>query len=227
MRKLLFVLVTWKKEALISCILCCLFLCSCTYKADVQPVTTATVYSSYDEKIGGNIAVLVEHNDLFKCADAGIYADTPHKFPMDITNSLVDSVIMLSKQLFDNSEYVLEQPSIKNENKKLFDGTLIVKGKHFEPRLQFKNRFWDTPSAEADIEIAFDFTVKDKYGNTLIYSTVKSTGETIQNANSDYSGGAKALSVAASKALEDCLEQMAEKISNSEKVRKYLMPTQR
>lgn len=227
MRKLLFMLMGYKKAVLISGVLCCISICSCTYKADVKPVTTATVYSSYDEKIDGNIAVLIEHNDLFKCVDAGTYADTPHKFPMDITNSLVDSIIMISNQIFGKSEYVLEYPSIGDTDKNMFDCILIVKGKHFEPHLQFKNRFWDTPSAEADIEIAFDFAMKDKDGNTLIYSNVKAIGKTIQNANSDYSGGAKALSVAASKALEDCIEQMAEKISNSEKVRKYLIRTKK
>ena len=192
----------------------------CSYKASVPSVDVANIYTSYEEKIPGTVALIVDaQEDVFdRTIKPNTYTLGAHKYPIAAATAFKTSVLNTTKSVFEN---VVDRNEIPNTQQMYADnlnGYLIVHVKHFEPRISFIQGFWSA-TASSTVEIAFDFTVRDK-NNGLIFSSAVSASRTAEgDAGGAGAGGAPVIADATKKAVTEALERYAERLSNSSKLR--------
>ena len=192
----------------------------CSYKASVPAVDVANIYTSYEEKVPGTVALVVDaQEDVFdRTIKPNTYTLGAHKYPIAAATAFKTSVMNTTKSVFENVVDKNEIPSIEQMYTDNLNGYLVVHVKHFEPRISFIQGFWSA-TASSTVEIAFDFTVRDK-NNNLIFSSAVSASRTAEgDAGGAGAGGAPVIADATKKAVTEALERYAERLSNSSKLR--------
>jgi hypothetical protein len=191
----------------------------CAY--NVQPVATKAinVYSTYDSKIPGHFAVVLDESirNLNREIKPVSHVCSAHTYPVSLGDAIAVSVKHTLDLLFEQTVEETATPSRDAMKAQGLRGTVLVRMEDFSPRLSCSMGFWSgTCSANTDIS----FGVKIQGTNEAILATSVSGSKTSDgDAGANCDGGANVLSESITRATKDALERLAERISNSPKLR--------
>jgi len=196
-----------------------LILSSCAY--NVQPVSTKAIniYSAYETKIPGAYALIID--DSVRNVNREIapvsYVCSAHRYPIAVGDSLAVSV----KQTLDSVfEQVIEQrtlPSSESLSKVGLNGTILVKLDDFSSRILCTQGFF-RGTCTASTDISFGVTVRGI--SESLFATAASGSKTADgDAGGACGGGAEVIADSITRATRDALERLAERLSNSTRLR--------
>lgn len=189
----------------------------CTYHSTAPISASYNVYSNYGEKIPGRYALHIEGDEFSGSFKAQGYNCSFHTFTQDAGGAFSQSVIQTFENLVDYIEPV-EHPLDRNDIvMRGLDGQIVVKAENMDARIRVIPGFWNA-EIEVDIDLAANMTV-DSMNERLLGTSVSGDGDAITSAGSACGGGAEAMSLATSDALEELMQRLGERLSNSPRVR--------
>ena len=111
----------------------------CGYKTTVNTVSGINVYSSYEEKIPGRFALVVDSQPelLTKKVKASSFTCSAHNFPVALSNTFESSIYEATKSIFEEVATRVTIPSKEEMSKDELSGYILVKATHFEPKVTF------------------------------------------------------------------------------------------
>lgn len=189
---------------------------------NVKPVVSPAIniYSSYEDKIPGTFILILD--STVKSCTRDVRASTHfcsgHTYPVDIGEPLSVSIERTMQSIF---EIVILKDSVPVEgelNELNAQGFIVVRLDHFQPRLSFTQGMW-TNRDEATSDLSLGITIQGRNGPLLGASAGAS--RTVQHDAANCPDGAIALSEAISLSIKEAMERMAEKVTNSQKLREY------
>jgi hypothetical protein len=187
----------------------------CSHEVTVKPTVSPVAYKLMDQKVEGNIAVFIhpELADLKMVVEPQSRYCGSSSFPFQAGQSIKASLIKTAQGVFKNCRPVDAVP--QNHG---FDGILAAELVDFDVDLKFNEGTW-SGTAESWVEINILLTFYDARLNPVWHSVVGYSKKDFAEAGTGCGGGADAIS----KAMEQCLKnisiQMAEKISDSNKIK--------
>ena len=197
----------------------------CGYKTTVNTVSGINVYSSYEEKIPGRFALVVDSQPelLTKKVKASSFTCSAHNFPVALSNTFESSIYESTKYFFEEVASRVTIPSKEEMSKDELSGYILVKATHFEPKVTFIPGFF-SGNVSTSADIGFEFSVIDRENKLILSSAVSASRSSDGEAGGACEGGATSLSEAISKAFREALERYAERVSNSTKLREAFDP---
>ena len=213
-----------KKYFLLALCLLTLFASGCarTYKAPVESVQNINVYSSYEGKIRGSFDIIINLDPGLAIKDVkpSTFICGAHPFPVDISTILRTSIYAATEKIFEQINERTDIPSSEMMLKEQKTGYIIVRLKEFEPVITFMPGFF-SGTANASCESALEVEIRDRK-NVKVYETAVSGNRSASgDAGSMCGDGAKVMAEAVKKSFRETLERYAERLSNTEKLRKH------
>lgn len=192
----------------------------CGYKTTVNTISGINVYSSYEEKIPGRFALVVDSQPdlLTKKVKASSFTCSAHNFPVELSNTFEASIYESTKSIFEEVITRVTIPSKEEMFKDDLSGYILVKATHFEPKITFIPGFF-SGNVSTSADIGFEFSIRNKDNKLILNSAVSASRSSDGEAGGACEGGASSLSEAISKAFREALERYAERVSNSTKLR--------
>jgi hypothetical protein len=201
----------------------CILLYGCSYTVPSTLSPAANFFSSHEDKIQGSVVLVID--ETLKNIDRKVKplssACSAHRYPLNMGSSLADSVKKTTDLIF---QQVIEQYTLptKEELKRMScQGTVYVRLNIFYPTLRICDG-----TALATCNIVLDVTVKDASQHDLIVTTVAGARFAEGDSKGSCKGGATVLSEAVSLSMREAMESYAERVSNSEKIRKAFAPNE-
>ena len=189
----------------------------CTYNSTAPVSASYDVYSNYSDKIPGRYALHIEGEEFSGDFKPQGYNCSFHTFSQDASGAFSQSIVKTFENLIDYVEPV-EYPLDRNDiTMRGLDGQIIVKAENMDVRIRVIPGFWSS-EIEADVDLAANMTV-DSMNGRLLGTTVSGDGDAITGAGSACDGGAEAMSLATSDALEELMQRLGERLTNSPRVR--------
>lgn len=191
----------------------------CAYT--VQPAATKAVniHTSYDTKVPGKFAVVFD--DGIRSVNREIRPAShfcgAHTYPV----SLGDSIhVSLQRTLALVFEDIVKKPSMPTADTMArlgIRGAVLVRMDNFSPRLVCSMGFW-SGTCTATTEISFGVSIRGS-GGTMFGTSASGSNTFDGDAGAACGGGAVVLSESITRATRDALERMAERVSNSPRLR--------
>lgn len=199
-----------------SLIACIVFICGCSHNVPLTISPAINIGSSYEEKIKGPVILVIDNN--LRTINQGIKPSTlpcsAHSYPVIMNNILAFSIKATTEAVFDQ---VIEQsilPTEKEMQKIGIQGTIYVRLSRFYSTIIFSKYVM------ASCDIVLDLTVKDSRNENLLTTTVRGVRTASGGAGAFCGGGTAILSNAVSQSIRETMESYAERISNSDKIRR-------
>lgn len=195
-----------------------LVLSACTYNVKPTSAPAVNIYSSYDDKIAGRWAVIVDPGTEFRRdIKPSTYVCSAHTYPFESGTTMKASVMNTLSNVFEETVVRTSTPSAEEMASGELAGVVLVRLDNFQPRLACQMGFWSgTCTATADI--SFGLEVSGPEGR-LFGTSVGSSKTTDGDAGGACGDAANVFSEAYRLALRDALERMAERLSNAQKIR--------
>ncbi len=192
---------------------------ACTHQVLPQVSAARTLYSSYDEKIPGQFALLLDGS--LRALDQQIRPSTAScgasYFPVVAGDVLAASTAQTMEEIFEDV-WLREQPPPDWELRiRKMGGVVFVKLDEFEPRLRCAGGAF-FPSCIATTELSLGIRVSGPDG-TLLGASVSGDGRAEGDAGWLCRDAAEILAESIDEAIRETLERAAERVSNSERVR--------
>lgn len=190
----------------------------CTYAVKPMSAPAVNVYTSYDDKIPGRWAVVVDDSvNVRRELKASTHVCSAHTYPFEAGETLRTSIHRTMEQVFETAEPRPTPPSSSDLEAEGLMGYTIVRLNDLIPRISCQMGFWSgTCTGSADLSLAVE--VIGRTGK-LLGSSVGSTKSADGDAGGACGGAAEQFSEAYRLALKETLERMAERIGNAERVR--------
>jgi hypothetical protein len=143
-----------------------------------------------------------------------------HSYPIVVGNDLASSIKATTDAIFAQ---VVEQPALPTKDQmqeKDLQGTIYVRINRFHPAISFSRGVWETYGM-ASCDIVLDVTVTDSGNKDLLVTTVEGT-RMVEGGrvHAFCGGGADILSNAITQGIRATMERYAERVSNSDEIRK-------
>lgn len=202
---------------LILCLAVASNLAACSYKATAPVSASYDVYSNYDTKVPGYFALYVESDEMQGEFKVSGVACSAHKYPLDARSAFEISTLKTLENLVERVELVDSPLSQESINSGGYDGLIIVRSEDLDVRLIVIPGFW-SHEMEADVEMVASAQIESANGR-VFGTTVSADEDFTSDAGSACDGGANAISEAASDAMKELMQELGERIANSERVR--------
>jgi hypothetical protein len=197
-----------------------LFGCSHTVLSTISPAVN--IDSSYGDKMKGPVVLVIEYD--LTAANQKVKPSThicsAHSYPIVVGDDLASSIKATTDAIF---EQVVEQPALPTKDQmqeRDIQGTIYVRINRFYPAISFSRGVWETHGM-ASCDIVLDVTVTDSGNKDLLVTTVEGTTMAEGGRVRAFcGGGANILSKAISQGIRETMERYAERVSNSDKIRK-------
>ncbi len=201
-------------KKLIVLLICFVFL-GCSHEVTVKPTISPVAYQLVDHKVDGNIAIFIHPDlaDLNSVVKPQSRSCSTVRFPVEAGQSIKASLIKTAQSIFKNSQAVDSVP--ENHG---FDGILAAELLDFDVDLKFNDGVW-SDTAESWVEINIKLTFYDSDLNPVWRSVVGYTKKEFSDAGGTCGGGATAISSSMEHCMKNISIQMAEKISDSNKIK--------
>ena len=172
----------------------CIGITGCGYITTVNTVSGINVYSSYEEKIPGRFALVVDSQPelLTKKVKASSFTCSAHNFPIALSNTFESSIYEATKSIYEEVSTRVTIPS-----KEELSVYLLVKATHFEPKVTFIPGFF-SGNVSTSADIGFEFSVRDRENKLILSSAVSASRSSDGEAGGACEGGATSLSEAIS-----------------------------
>ena len=143
-----------------------------------------------------------------------------HSYPIMLGNDLASSIKATTDAIF---EQVVEQSALPTKDEmqqRDIQGTIYVRINRFYPAISFSRGVWETHGM-ASCDIVLEVIVTDSGNKDLLVTTVEGTRMAEGGrVHAFCGGGADILSNAISQGIRETMERYAERVSNSDKIRK-------
>lgn len=190
---------------------------ACTYNASAPVSPAYDVYSNYADKLPGQYALFVDSEELAGEYSVDGYACSAHSYTQDASSAFEKSVTQTFQNLVENLE-VVDQPLNQTDlADRGYTGMIVVEAEEIDVRINVIPGFWSADMT-SDVEMAASLRVDGRNGR-LLGTTVSGDDDAKTGAGSGCEGGAKALSMATSSALEELMQRLGERLSNSRRLR--------
>ena len=203
----------WGVIALVIC------LGGCAYAVKPVSMPAVNIYSSYDDKIPGTWFIVPDKDiqDIDREISPSSYLCSAHTYPVQIGSALAISVTRTMRAIFENTIIRNSLPTRAELVDSGARGAVRIKLETFEPRVRCQAGFWSgTCTASADIE--FGVIVSGQNGRLF----ASSAGDSVTvdgDAGGACEGAADVLAESISRSAKEALERMAERLSNTPKLR--------
>jgi len=208
---------------IISLALSLSYLSSCSYSVAPTAAPAVNVYSSYDTKIQGRWALVIDEGttEFNRVIKSSSYACSAHKYPLNSGDTISLSIKRTMANVFHEVIEMSTMPNISELSQDNISGVVIIRLDNFIARVRCDQGFWSTDCI-ADIDMAFGVEVRGNKG--ILFGTSVGDQKTSEGgAGSGCGNISNIIAEAYRLALRDSMERMAEKISNSERIRAYAM----
>lgn len=177
------------------------------------------MYSSYDDPIEGRWAVIVDESttQFMREVSPSSYVCSAHDYPLDTGDSITQSLRITMARIFEETEVRKDLPSTDEMIYGGFDGYVLVRLDTFSPRMSCSAGFWSS-KCTATVDMSFGIEAKEVEGERFATS-VGSTKAYDGDAGMYCGDGAGILAEAYKLALKDSMERLAERASNSRRLR--------
>lgn len=206
--------------ALLTPISTAILVTGCAY--NVQPTTAAAVnvYTSYEKKIPGKWAVVVDDSvkSLRRDVKPATYICSAHSYPIEVGGALATSVRRTFEQIFEETVARDSIPSPQSATADRLNGSIFVKLDEYQPRLACQQGFW-SGTCNSNVDISLGTFVRDAEGKTLISTSAGSSRSADSDAGPGCGTAGASLGDATSRATKDALERLAERLSNATALR--------
>jgi len=197
-----------------------LFGCSHTVLSTISPAVN--IDSSYGTKMKGSVVLVIEYDPkaVNQKVKPSSHICSTHSYAIMLGDDLASSIKATTDAIF---EKVVEQSALLTKDEmqeKDIQGTIYVRINRFHPAISFSRGVWETYGM-ASCDIVLDVTVTDSVNKDLLVTTVE--GTTMAEGGRVHAfcgGGTDILSNAISQGIRETMERYAERVSNSDKIRK-------
>jgi len=205
-----------RSKTLCLCLISSL-LSGCAYK--VKPVSVAAydIYSSHSEKLAGKYLLYVDASAFNRKVKPTGLSCAAHSYPVEGASSFKSATIKTITNIVDEIETVDTAVPASGLKERGAKGMIVVKAQDMVSRLRFIEGFFSA-TAEADFELVVSVLVDGQKGR-LFGTTVSGTGRAESQAGMMCEGGSDAVSQSLSQAGKKALTELAESISNAERLR--------
>ncbi|MDP2002154.1 MAG: hypothetical protein ACYCX0_10575 [Desulfurivibrionaceae bacterium] len=191
----------------------------CAY--NVQPVSTKAIniYSSYESKVPGQFAVVLDDSirNVNREVKPVSHVCSAHSYPIFLGESIAVSVKHTLDSVFEQTVEQSTMPSTEAMKKLGLRGVVFVKMDDFSPRLSCSMGFW-SGTCSGSTDISFGVNIRGTNG-TLLATSVSGSKTFDGDSGGGCGGGANVLSESITRATRDALERLAERVSNSPRLR--------
>jgi hypothetical protein len=191
----------------------------CAY--NVQPVSTKAIniYSSYESKVPGKFAVVLDDSirNVNREVKPVSHVCSAHTYPISLGDSIAVSVKHTLDSVFEQTVEQSTMPTSEAMTKQGLRGVVLVKMDDFSPRLSCSMGFW-SGTCSGTTDISFGVNIRGANG-TLLATSVSGSKTFDGDSGAGCGGGANVLSESITRATRDALERLAERISNSSRLR--------
>lgn len=192
-------------------------LSSCAYQVATNIKPNFATYTAYDEKIRGSAAVYVDSSRARSDVKVTGLACSAHKFPVDAEREVASAVLGTRGNLIENVQKVDAPLTRQQMAERGINAIIIVKVEDMDIDLFVIPGFWSS-DMRSEAELVLGVKADTKQGRQ-VGATVSGRGKATANAGGACEGGAMAISQALEEATKEALAELAEKISNSERLR--------
>jgi hypothetical protein len=194
------------------------FLSSCAYQVGTNIKPTFSSYTVYDDKISGSAAVYVDATKARSDVRVTGLSCSAHKFPVDAEGEFKSAVLGTLGNLIENVQMV-DTPLTRSQlAERGFNAMIFIKVEDMDIDLVVIPGFWSADMrSEADVVLGVK---ADTHEGRQLGTTVSGRGKATANAGGACEGGAVAISQALEEATKEALAALAERVSNSERLRK-------
>ena len=211
-----------KKYFLPALCLSALLASGCTYKAPVESVQNINVYSSYEGQIKGSFDLIINVDPGLaqKEIKPSSYICGLNYYPVDVQAPVRSSVYSATEKVFEQINERTDIPSTDIMRKEGKSGYIIVRLKEFEPTISFTPGFF-TDTAHANCESGLEVEIRDRNNEKVFETAVNGNRSATGSGGLQCGGGADVLADAVKKSFRETLERYAERLSNTEKLRRH------
>jgi hypothetical protein len=200
-------------------ILLAVLVSGCAYT--VQPAATAAVniHSSYDTKVPGKFAVVIDDSvrNVSREVRPTSHACGAHTYPVKLGDAVSVSFQRTLDSVLEGTIEKSSMPSAETMTRLGLRGVVLVRMDNFSPRLSCSTGFWSI-TCTGSTELSFGISVRGPAG-PLFGTSVSGSNTFDGGAGSACEGAAVVLAESITRATRDALERMAERMSNSSRLR--------
>lgn len=191
----------------------------CAYNVPTISVAPTNIYTTYENKIPGNFALIVDDSvtNVSRQVRSSSHVCSAHTFPIVLGDSAASSINRLMESLFDNITTRSTMPTSDEMKRGNLKAAVVVKLDSFEPRVTCSMGFW-SGSCTASADVSFGLVASGPSGRLAAFSSGGSKSAD-GDAGGACEGAARVLGDAISKSMKDALERMGERIANSQTLR--------
>jgi len=190
---------------------------ACTYEAATNVNPARNIYSNYDEKLPLKIALYVDAEDMAQRVKVSGYACLAHVYPLDARQAFVTSAVATFENIVSAVTTVSEPLSSAQLQARGLDAMVIVEVQDLDIDLTVIPGFWSA-EMKADAEITASIKADTSFGRALGTSVEGSENYTA-DAGVACEGGAVAIGRATEDAMQETLERLGERLTNSRRLR--------
>ena len=196
------------KKMIACCSVLCLFIVSCSYISTPIITLPETICDVDTKKEGISVVNISNANMLDVKINSDIYS--PHTYKIYFSTSFSVAMNNITERFF---EKVSEEDGGYGENGDNADWMIRININSFEPKLTFLDRIFATDVAVSAVKISVGCSVSHG-GKQFERKTIEALGKYSCDANSDYSGGSRAIDGATQDAMNLILEEYAQYLSS-------------
>jgi hypothetical protein len=198
------------------------FLLGCSHPVLSTKSPAVNIPSSYGEKMKGPVALVIEYDlkAVHQEVKPSTHICSAHSYPIRVGDDLASSIKVTTEAIF---EQVVEQsalPTKEEMQEKDIQGTIYVRLNRFHPTISLSRGVWQTDGM-ASCDIILEVIVTDSRNKDLLVATVEGIRMAEgRGVGAFCGGGANLLSNAISRGIHETMERYAERVSNSDQIRK-------
>jgi hypothetical protein len=208
-----------KKMIIIGCVF---FLFGCSYTVLSKMSPAVNIHSSYEGKMKGPVALVIDYDPkaVHQEVKPSSHICSGNSYSIMVGDDLASSIEVTTDAIF---EKVVKQSALPTKDEmqgKDIQGTISVRLKRFDPTISFSRGVWQT-DAKASCDLVLDVIVTNSENKDLLVTTVAGARTVDSGGVGTFCrGGANILSNAISQGMRETMERYAERVSNSEEIRK-------
>lgn len=192
---------------------------ACSYNVAPTSAPAVNVYSSYDDPIPGRWAIVIDRSSMefVREVKPSSFVCQAHKYPVDTGTAVTDSVRMTMSKIFAETEFRNSPPSHDAMMRNNMEGYVVVRMDNFSPRLTCTSGWWSA-SCMSTVDLSFGIEAREVDGEK--FATSVGSTKTFDGDSGYYCGRASEVIAEAFRlAVKDAMERLAERASNSHRLR--------
>jgi hypothetical protein len=195
-------------------------LSGCAYSVKPISMPAVNIYSSYDDKIPGTWIIIIDDSakNVLREIRASSHVCSAHTYPIYFGDAITTSINRTMHSVFENTIERTNMPTFEELQQIGAKGIVLVKMDTFEPRLRCSMGFW-SGTCTASSDIGFGIIVRRQH-EKLFAASVGGSKTIDGDSGNACEGAVSILSESISKSVREALERMAERLSNSPKLRR-------